>query len=273
MTRTDQWKSYLLGHHEFREIATDDLFVDTAYQRELNEAAITRYVNGFDANMFEPLTVNERKNGSAKPTYALLDGQHRKTVAKKLGMKNVTCRVLRVDAEMEAQLFIRLNKDRIHLSQVSAFKAELAAKNPAAIEIRKCLADRDLVIGNERMASATQSINAVNTLQKVYARGGYVRLARLLDTIILSWPEDEPSRFVGQLLHGLDDFLGSLNAPDTNKIAEKLARTTPQQLLSKAAKRWHGHRMLGQTDQSLVNCVTEALEIAYRATGRKGIAE
>lgn len=139
MTRTDQWKSYLLGHHEFREIATDDLFVDTAYQRDLNESAITRYVNGFDANMFEPLTVNERKNGSTKPTYALLDGQHRKTVAQKLGMKTVTCRVLRVDAEMEAQLFIRLNKDRIHLSQVSAFKAELAAKNPAAIEIRKCL--------------------------------------------------------------------------------------------------------------------------------------
>lgn len=260
-----QWQTHLLGHHEFREIPVEKLYVDPAYQRELNEAAMKRYVNGFDPNLFEPLTVNERKNGNGR-TFALLDGQHRKVVAQKLGNKTVTCRVLHVDPDTEASLFVRLNKERIHLSPVQAFKADLAARNPACVEIHKCIESRNLAIGSK---GDRQTINAVVALQKVYARGGFVRLARLLDTIILAWPEDEPSRFQGQILMGLDDFLASLFHLDVNKVAEKLARTTPDQLLARANKRWHGHRALGETQKSIVNCVAEAIEIAYRATGRR----
>lgn len=264
MSKSPNWQSHLLGHHEFRELPVDKLFVDTAYQRELNEAAIKRYVNGFDPNMFEPLTVNERKNGTGS-TFALLDGQHRKATAQKLGDKTVTCRVLHVDKDTEAMLFVRLNKERLHLSSVAAFKADLAARNPACIEILKCLESRSLGIGKKE---DTRSINAVVALQKVYARGGFVRLARVLDVIILAWPEDETGRFIGQIMLGLDDFLASHPPLEINKVAEKLARVTPDQILARANKRWHGHRALGETQKSVVNCVTEAIEIAYRATGR-----
>lgn len=260
-----QWKGHLLGHHEFREIPVEKLFVDTEYQRELNEAAITRYVNGFDANMFEPLTVNERKNGNGS-TFALLDGQHRKAAAQKLGQKSITCRVLHVDKDTEASLFVRLNKERLHLSAVQAFKADLAARNPACIEILKCLESRDLAIGKKE---DKQSINAVVALQKIYARGGFVRLARVLDSIILTWPEDETARFNGQIMIGLDDFLATHPPLDVNRIAEKLSRVTPDQILARANKRWHGHRALGETQKSVINCVTEAIEITYRSIGRR----
>lgn len=263
-----QYQTHLLGHHEFREIDVDKLYVDPSYQRNLNEAAMKRYVHSFDPNLFEPLTVNERKNGNGR-TFALLDGQHRKVVAQKLGNKTVTCRVLHVDPDMEAALFVRLNRERIHLSPVAAFKADLAARNPACIEIQKCIETRNLHIGS---TGDRQTINAVVALQKVYARGGFVRLARLLDAIILTWPEDEPHRFQGQILMGLDDFLASLFHCDVNKVAEKLSRVTPDQLLAKANKRWHGHRALGETQKSIVNCLTEAIELAYKATWRRAAA-
>jgi hypothetical protein len=264
MARGEQWKSYLLGHHEFREIAVTDLFVDPAYQRDLKENAVKKYTQGFDANLFEPLTVNERKNGNSRPTYALLDGQHRVAVAQRLGIKTVTCRVLHVNAAVEAGIFVRLNKERLYLPPVEAFKAELADKNPACIEIMKCLESRGLSVGD----NDTQSISAIVALKKIYSRGGYVRLSRLLDTIILSWPEYEPSRFVGNLMRGIDDFLGPPSSLDSAKVAEKLARTTPQQILAKANNRWHGHRALGHTDKSVIDCIAEQVGIVYRSSAK-----
>jgi hypothetical protein len=267
--RNNGWQKHLLGHHEFRELKTDDLFVDPAYQRELNDSAIKRYVANFDANLFEPVTVNERKG--TQTVFALLDGQHRKATAQTLGMRDMTCRVLHVDRSTEADVFVRLNKSRLFLAPVPTFRAELAAGNPACIEIKRCLADRQLTIGK---SEDTESIAAVVTLKKIYSRGGYVRLGRVLDTAILSWPQFEPSRFAGSLLLGLDEWLG--DEPSNGKVhatPEKLARATPNQILAKANNRWHAHRALGHNDRTAVSCIAEEIGAVYRSTKKRpGVA-
>jgi hypothetical protein len=264
--QAEQWQKYLLGHHEFREIPTDALFVDPAYQRELNANAIRRYVNNFDPNLFEPLTVNERKTEKDKAVYALLDGQHRQSTAQTLGMRSVTARILHVDRATEADLFVRLNKNRLFLAPVPTFKAELAAGNPACIEIKKCLEDRGLSIGK---SDTTESISAVVALKNIYARGGYVGLGRLLDTIILSWPEFEPSRFRGSLMLGLNEWIGEEPRNGAlSALPERLAKATPDQILAKASNRWHAHRALGHHDRSIVNCIAEEVGKVYRSTRR-----
>ena len=263
-----QWSQHLLGHHEFREIATDDLFVDPTYQRELNDTAIKRYVNNFDANLFEPVTVNERRD--SKTVFALLDGQHRKAIAQTLGIKDMTCRVLHVDRATEADLFVRLNKSRLFLAPVPTFHAELAAGNPACIEIRRCLADRNLTIGK---SEDTESIAAVVALKKIYSRGGYVRLGHVLDAVILAWPAFEPSRFVGTLMLGLDEWLGA--EPRNGQLTtlpEKLAHTTPNQIIAKANNRWHAHRALGHNDKTAISCIAEEIGHVYRKTARAKVA-
>lgn len=254
---------HILGGSNFQEIPVDKLIVDPAYQRDINEKAIQRIINTFDPNLLEPPTVNARGG-----KFYLIDGQHRHKVAKSIGMPTLTCRVIEVDRETEAKLFVELNRQRIMLNPIGAFKAELLAKNPAAIEIKNCVESRGLAIGLGRVET---EIAALAALKAIYKVGGFIALARALDVIVMSWPADEKNRFSGQILAGVDEFLRANPRADLAKLAEKLADVTPRTLLAKASQRWHSHRGLGHTDKSVTNCVAEEVEKTYRRYTRQAV--
>jgi hypothetical protein len=248
---------YVLGTHNFREIPLNNLVVDADYQRDLNENAIQRIVNSFDQNKFEPPTVNER----SKTVFALVDGMHRFEVAKRLKMPTITCRVVKVDHATEAKLFVELNRNRIWVTPVARFKAEIASSNPAALEIKECAATRGLSIGN---TSNGTSVAAITSLQKVYARGGFVGLARLFDTITLSWDAETERRFAGDIVLGIDLFYEENPKADMLRLAEKLAATTPTSIKAKAQQRWHGYQAIGNAHKSLKSCVADEIQKVYR---------
>lgn len=248
---------YVLGTHNFREIPLGNLVIDSDYQREINESAIQRIVNSFDANKFEPPTVNER----SKSAFALIDGQHRYEVARRLSMPTMTCRVIKVDHAMEAKLFVELNRNRIWVTPVARFKAELAAGNPAAAEIKECAATRGLTIAG---SSNGTSVAAVTALQKVYARGGFVGLARLFDTITLAWDAETERRFSGDIIGGIDLFYEENAKADMLRLAEKLATTTPTSVKAKAQQRWHGYQSIGNDNKSLKSCIADEIQRVYR---------
>ena len=252
---------YVLGTSQFMEIPLTDLHVDGKYQREPNETGIHRIVANFDINLFEPPTVNDRSGwqGYKGQRWALIDGQHRSEAARRIGMSTITCRVVAVESAMEAELFVQLNRQRLWLNPLQAYKAELEAGNPAVREIQMCLSERNLKIG----AKAEGTVSAVVALKRIYSSGGYVGLARVLDTASLSWPADDSERFSGKSLLGIYAFLTSNPRADLNRLAERLASVTPRHLQARASQRWHAWKGLGNK-ASIVDALADEIGRIYR---------
>jgi Family of unknown function (DUF6551) len=258
-------EQYVLGTSQFMEIPVDKLKVDMSYQREQAESLVTTIVTRFDLNKFEAPTVNIRPDHS----HFVVDGGHRVEAARRLGMSTLTCRIVHVGEEDEPGLFIELNRQRRWVTPVQTFKAEVANGNPSSIEIERCLSDRGLRVASSR---SPQTVSCTGTLHKVYARRGTVGLCKVLDAALI-WPEDEPRRFAGQLLQGLDLFIHELPKNEDNKrpiknvdqarLRDRLSRTATGLILSRASNRWHSWRALDQRGGSLVDATAEEIRKQY----------
>lgn len=266
------YEKYVLGTSRFMEIPTKDLYVDHKYQRELADSQVKRISNDFDVNLFEPPTVNDRGEWEhyKGQRFALIDGQHRFAAAKKLHMETITCRIVSVSPEKEAELFVFLNRQRLWLSPISAFKAELQAGNPGAKEIVRCLRERDLEVGNAKYAGSQRSngraVMAIAAMKRIYAQGGHVGLGRVLDVAMAAWPEDDNQRFAGQTLLGLDTFLGSNKNVDLDRLGHRLQAVTARQLLAKAQARWYAWKGLDDrnSNRSSIDAVADEIGRIYR---------
>lgn len=268
------YEKYVLGTARFMEIPTKDLFVDNKYQRDLNEAQVKRITNNFDTDLFEPPTVNDRSGwgtGYKGKRFALIDGQHRKEAALRINKPSITCRVVSVAPEREAELFVLLNRQRLWLNPIQSFKAELSAGNPAAKEIVNTLNDRGLDIGHARYTAQQRAngktIMAIAALKRIYAQSGSVGLGRVLDVANEAWPEDDSQRFAGQVLLGIDLFLGKNRNTDLERLSYKLQNVTSRQLLAKATARWHAWKGLGEgreSTRSVIDAVSEEIKKVYR---------
>jgi len=185
---------------------------------------------------------------------------------------SMTCRIISVSPEKEAELFVALNRQRLWLPPVAAFKAELTAGNPAAKEIVKCLADRDLEVGAPGYKPGTgerrtgNKVMAIAAMKRIYAQGGYVGLGRVIDVAVEAWPEDDNQRFAGQILLGIDNFLGANRNVDLSRLAYRLQALTARQLLAKAQARLFGWKSVGDKNEnrSVVDAVADEIGRAYR---------
>lgn len=252
-------EQYVLGSSQFMEIPVSKLVIDMSYQREFAETLVTRIVSHFDLNKFEPPTVNLRPD----KTCAVVDGGHRVEAARRIGTTTLTCRVVHIDPDEEPGLFIDLNRHRRWVTPVQTFKAEVQNGNPSSIEIQRCLEERGLRVSSNR---SPQTVSCTGTLHAIYARRGTVGLSRVLDTALV-WADDEPRRFAGQLLQGLDLFLHETQRNcDDAKLRQRLASTSTGLILSRASARWHAWRSLDQRGGSLIDATAEEIKKLYGKT-------
>lgn len=122
---------------EFRWINRRRLTVDPRYQREVTKVGRTKIkciVRTFAWAKFQPLTVaGPGDNGH----YAVVDGQHRLAVAEALEFVLVPCWIVGTgDLAAEASTFIGINKDRIGVTRVNQFWAELARGDDQARAVK-----------------------------------------------------------------------------------------------------------------------------------------
>lgn len=111
------------------------LTVDKSYQREIGQkgaAHITRILQAFNWNCYQPIVVSEREDG----TYAVIDGQHRLEAAKKHPLiDSLPCYIIDApDVAKQAAIFVAVNSRRIGLTSLQQFHAAVAAKQPEAME-------------------------------------------------------------------------------------------------------------------------------------------
>ena len=226
----------------------------------VNATHVDRIVRNYNPKLFGRLTVGARtwtKNGDLM----LLDGNHRYSAAIELGFATVPCEVVQIESkEEESRIIVELNRLRVLYAQLDTFAKERDF-NPAAKEIDACLAERGLKVGAKRSA---ETVPCIATVKSIYNRGGYVGLARTVDTANTAWPEDD-ERFKGEVLAAIDKFFQANPRVEIDMLASRLNATTPHTLLAKGHQRWQSWKGIPENpSKSKVECVAEEIGRVYR---------
>lgn len=117
-------------------IALEELVINDAYQRHISEKSVTlirRMVARFDWGRVKALSVVAIGGGK----YEVIDGQHTAIAAATHGgIETLPCLLTRDrDAAMRAADFVSLNRDRLAMTPMQVFFAELAAGEELAGDV------------------------------------------------------------------------------------------------------------------------------------------
>lgn len=107
-------------------LPVEKLVIDPDYQREINKTgrrAIEQIAAKFEWTKFGAVTVAPVSLGR----YAIIDGQHRVTAAKLIGMAAVPCVVQALDRAGQAAAFSAINGSVVKITPGAIYKAALAA--------------------------------------------------------------------------------------------------------------------------------------------------
>lgn len=151
-----------------------DMRVSPLAQRDLNQARVDRLAADFDLEQLGTPTVNLREGH-----WYIIDGQHRVEALKVIGYEDqsVECWAYKGLSDVEeAEKFLKLN-DTLAVAAFPKFKVAVQAGRPEECEIDRIVRSVGLRISLDRSQGA---IHAVNTLRRVYRRGGAHCLARTL---------------------------------------------------------------------------------------------
>ncbi len=247
---------YSHGTANVMDIPVGKLVIE-AFQRDLSDAEVEKMAREYDRNQFQLPTVCPLEDG----TFSTIDGWHRVGMAKELGIPTITCQIVHLPLyEDRARLFINLNRNRRWLGPAPTFKSELEAGAPWAIEVAKCLSTRDLQIKTKHSPSG---INCVARIKALYTTGGYVRVSHVIDTVLSSFPDDDPRRFSSDLLGAINTFFDDNPKADHGRLVNGLRTVTGQHLLALGNQRWYGWKMADGRGGSRIEAISEEIKKLY----------
>ncbi len=163
----------------------DALRINRAYQRDLSERSvrlIRRMVAGWDWNRLKALTVFDLGDG----TYEVLDGQHTAVAARTHGaILELPCLVTPVRSTQEAAAdFVGLNTDRVGLTPLQIFWAQVAAGDEEACEIAKGVDQAGGRIPKNNLSQSNireGDVIALGALAKLAREGGMPYVRRVVE--------------------------------------------------------------------------------------------
>lgn len=162
------------------------LHVDEEYQNPINPHWARKIAREFDRDLFRPLDVSVRADGSAW----VVDGRHRLEALRIMGLDNavIPCRIYRglVRAE-EARLYYRLNTSVKTKRTAAIFHSRVAAGEPVADEITRICADYGFEVSTQFRGSAPSKIVCVGTLEAIFNTGGASLLKGVLSLLHDTW--------------------------------------------------------------------------------------
>lgn len=235
----------------FAWLPVDALVVDERYQRKITSdgiVAINKIVREFAWSKFQPLTVT---GPDASGDYPVIDGQHRLEAARRHPLvTEVPCWVVQAPRiSDQATTFVGVNRDRIRVTRVNIFWAELAAGDQTALWIKSICDRAGIKVG--RVGSGVQpplTTIALSTLVKLRALGDDL-IVRALSALVQAQPEVD-NAFRSATIIALTKLIG-LNAAliDQDRLVGKLADLDLDQLIEKARAIRQG--LGGNTEEAL----------------------
>ena len=218
---------------EIQTLKISELQVPDEYQRSMDIKRAKKIASEFDVSKLDLITVSER-NGS----YYVVDGLHRISAMKILGMRECECVIIRgASLEGEAKRFYTQNENRRQLTAYDVFKAKLAAKNPAAVEIKEILERNGYEIVHGGYAG--RKLQSVTALEYIYSKYSPSILDETFKLISAAWDSDK-NGVHNQFIKGVAKFVDlctNQNKFDVIRIAAKLSQSSPAKIMSLARSR------------------------------------
>jgi hypothetical protein len=210
----------------YKQVPLDDLIVDPAYQRVLDESRVDRIAEEFDPALLGTLEISVR-NGKC----AVFDGQHRLEALRRRGAAKAPCLVhTGLSVPEEAMLFVNLQTQRKNLRPIDRFRARLVAGEEQATAIREIADGYGYTITD---GGHPREIGAITALDRVYARGGMDLLHSMFSLLVI-W-QGEPRSTDGALIEGLGLATERYRADRRwDRAPDALAEITATSLLRKA---------------------------------------
>jgi hypothetical protein len=185
-TELDQAIELFAQMGEERMVPASSLFVDPVYQRPLSQPLLKKIAAGFKWLLFARPFIAPRPGDRG----AILDGQHRITVARDIFGLDVVVPTLwfpQMDRETEAWVFATLHENRKQLAPVDTFRSKLAAKDEDVTAIYNMCQERGIRIrGIDPGKSSVSQTAAVQSLRRLYGTAPK-ELERALDFLVAVW--------------------------------------------------------------------------------------
>lgn len=234
----------LTADRALRVVKVDDIGVDPSYQREI-KTKHKKIVAEYDEDAFGIPVVGQREDASLW----IVDGLQRLTAKKKMGAKTMRVEVFASrGSEHEAEVFSKINKNRVNLSSADLFWADITAGHPDALLIQKIVADEGFVIrkgGGSSKSTTTEHASKVltcyGTMMTIVTRygggapEGFGDRGALLKTVLSilkkCWPDDA-QRTKPDIIDGLAIWLIRYKGTaDAERLVDRLNTKTPAQIM------------------------------------------
>lgn len=212
---------------QIRVIPVDQLHIDQHYQRLVRASHVEKITNNYDERLFGALTVNERSG-----VFYVIDGGHRLTAAKELGVHSVPCHVLTgLTAQEEAGIFYDLNLTRLKVNAYERFNALRHKGDEHALEI-------DALIRKYGWKATAHygpgCVNALAAVEQVYNRDGAEGLDEVFGFIKQTWNGSDRAT-EGQIIRGVAHFLRNVDdRVDLGDVSRKISMSAPAHIISDA---------------------------------------
>jgi hypothetical protein len=164
-------------------IEVDLLVVDPAYQIDIGRRGATNVrdvAEEFEWSKFAPVIVAPVEGGR----FAIVDGQHRSTVAILRGLRTVPCQTVQADRTKQAEAFAAVNGNVTKTTAQQLYHARLAADDEIADRLAQVCAAAGVEITRRAFKQSDAKVGqtqAVSALMRCLGRYGEAFLSRLFN--------------------------------------------------------------------------------------------
>lgn len=216
------------------EVLELDLIVICNYQRPISQSRVDRIAAAFDPAKLGVLVVNRRNDGS----YAILDGQHRLSALRSMGIKHGPAIVLEgMTMQQEADYFRRQNENSTTLNCYDLYNAGLVALDPHFLQIERILRFYGFKASRR---SGPGLVTAVSALTRIVKMFGFDVLDMVFAYIAATWPTDS-TMVRREMLAGLADFAARFGkSVDPQRFANRMRTKHPSEMFYEYKRRTEG---------------------------------
>ncbi|RXI48181.1 hypothetical protein DP130_08810 [Clostridium tetani] len=178
----------------FEELEVSKLTIDPTVQGALQGKRVEKIINDFREEQVGILIVSKRENGQL----VVLDGFHRSTALKRLGVEKVMCQVHEgLSLKEEAEKYLYLNKERKQPRAVDDYKVSLVAGDETILAIQTVLQQFEVKVDYGAFTSPKSIVN-------IYENFGVSILSLTLEIYIEAWGK---ANLQGKFMNELAKFI------------------------------------------------------------------
>lgn len=161
------------------KIKVKDLVLDLRYQRQPNDAKVSKIARNFNKDAVGVIVCSIREDG----VIAIIDGGHRIAAMNLLGMQESNIDALvyfGLTLDQEANIFTLMNEDRTKPKASNIFKAQVIANDEKAVGLDSLLKSLNLVPDNK---PGNGIVRGIGTLKMIYENAGHTNTLNALSAL------------------------------------------------------------------------------------------